>query len=253
MKKYIVIIGAKGFSGIYNKQQNNWNYCTKYTAYKTEDNILIKEDGYINITSEKNLSLELKNKVHRDMAILVNAEKENNNIIFKSIEDILDVDVHSKDIEEFINKQMQPVYFDDSTFGTFTLDRTINTWITTINYNGGNIRIYLDSKEQIKICHDLFKNIDNVLEKAYEVIAKDLLEVANDWYEDTWEEEGNNPEDFVYLNKKSFSEKITLCEIAIEEGNSFSLWFDDGNIFLGHVIVAYFDKEKQAEYAEFMG
>jgi hypothetical protein len=74
---------------------------------------------------------------------------------------------------------------------------------------------------------------------ARQAIASDLLDTYNDnWNghdeqqaDGTWAVVGNAP-----LSAEEFVAKMTLHSVSIDEGNSVTLTYDDGELFLGHYV-----------------
>lgn len=79
--------------------------------------------------------------------------------------------------------------------------------------------------------------------------ARELIEIARDWQEDG---EGEI-DDEARLSEADFARRIRLEEISIDEDGGFTAWFDDDNIFWGHVIMVSINADGEYEDAEFAG
>lgn len=103
----------------------------------------------------------------------------------------------------------------------------------------------IEPSEMIKRAEELFLYIEKFVGKAKVAIAGTLLDYKNDF----WPAYDENDETLDWdavdagkydMSKEEFIESITLCDIQIR-GNGIYCEFDDGDLFGGHRIHAYFD------------
>ena len=96
--------------------------------------------------------------------------------------------------------------------------------------------------------------------------AQSMIETAEDWEtdadydeaaEDTEDEDEESDEadeeEDEGITEESFAERITLSEITLEADGDANLWYDDDNIFLGHVIVVAVNADRAFTDAQMMG
>ena len=128
----------------------------------------------------------------------------------------------------------KPVTFDDDLFGTFTLDRRINSFDADTAWNGKKICLSLSLKEKeddphryLETAKQLWADQKNWAAKINDFAAEELLELKNfSWLDDNEEE----------VTKTEFLLKMKLETITINSDGSFTFWHDDGNLFFGHSI-----------------
>ena len=81
-----------------------------------------------------------------------------------------------------------------------------------------------------------------------EFAAKSLTDCANDWLQDSLEDD----EEFVEITEEKFAERMVLNSIGFDE-NGFEVFYDDDDMFWGHCILVYGTLENGIEEAEIAG
>ncbi len=61
--------------------------------------------------------------------------------------------------------------------------------------------------------------------------AKELTSLANEWLADDEENEDAQP-----ITEDTFAKRITLSEISIAPNGSFAAYYEDDDMFWGHVV-----------------
>ncbi|MGN8230859.1 DUF2262 domain-containing protein [Paenibacillus polymyxa] len=130
---------------------------------------------------------------------------------------------------------------------------TYNEDYTALEANEGKIHWRLDVKngsvdvaEMIKRAEELFLCLADFDRKAKEAIAGELIEYKNDFWPEYDENDENLNWDAVDAGEynttnEKFQESITLYDIELNT-NEIYCEYDDGDLFGGHRIHAYFDK-----------
>lgn len=234
LEKYNIMIGESGVGGLGNP------VCTTvliYIGYTGEDGTVIKKRGRVLIPCSDEEYKNYRNFAKQYSIVQVlgkKIERDNSDSPDFEVEQVLNWSVKPTILEEeFLKKEKAPVQFFDETFGEFVLDKTVNWFEGKVVLKGKLIRVTLDEKEDISTLYEIGKDFDNFFNKASEYASKELLDLGNDWYYDSWEGE---EEDFIPLTLETFQEKISLQSIGLTEDGKFNLWYSDGDIFLGHVI-----------------
>jgi len=75
--------------------------------------------------------------------------------------------------------------------------------------------------------------------------AGKMFELAEDWHEEDEEPEA--------ITAASFAGRITLSEITFDSSGEASLWYNDGDVFAGHVIVVSVDANQAFTDVQMMG
>ena len=81
-----------------------------------------------------------------------------------------------------------------------------------------------------------------------EFAAKSLTDCANDWLQDSLEDD----EEFVEITEERFAGRMVLNSIGFDE-NGFEVFYDDDDMFWGHCILVYGTLENGIEEAEIAG
>ena len=67
-----------------------------------------------------------------------------------------------------------------------------------------------------------------------ELAAKNLTELANNWLSQD-EESARDPET-APITEEEFAQRILLTEVSVSPGGRFTAWYEDDDMFWGHVI-----------------
>ena len=94
------------------------------------------------------------------------------------------------------------------------------------------------NKKSADIIKKIFANKKDVDKKVKDYISENMLEDANSW----------NDDDKPHISKEEFIKLITLTSITIIYENNITFYFDDGDIFSGHVIAV--DSDYDFNFAE---
>jgi hypothetical protein len=97
-----------------------------------------------------------------------------------------------------------------------------------VQYKG--IEYQIESRESIPNAHKIAAELERYVSEAKHYAVQKLLARKNE----NWTDE-NDPSVKTPITSEQFIERITLESISIgEDFNTF--WFDDGQLFFGHVI-----------------
>jgi hypothetical protein len=143
-----------------------------------------------------------------------------------SVKDDAELDAVAEELKK-------PVVVSTRQFGELTLDRRINWFDGTTNWNAQSIQIRFEPDRDGGISAAL-RTADalwdaqldwkrKVVKKAIEC----LLPVKNE----NWLEDDEPP-----LTAEEFTSRMTLKTISIYRDGHFSFWHDDGDLFWGHAI-----------------
>ena len=80
----------------------------------------------------------------------------------------------------------------------------------------------------------LYTNLKEWDQKVRYFAAKELTILANDWIMDSVEEGEEEPED---ITKDEFMRRMRISELAVESDGGLTLYYNDDNMFWGHVIL----------------
>jgi hypothetical protein len=131
-------------------------------------------------------------------------------------------------------------------FGTLRYDENLDSWTCSTKFQGKKIKLDIavekDSKfEPLDRIKDILKNLE--VYSFHTIAADHLLSL----YNDSWNEKKTD------LTHKKFASKIELTSITIETDGEASIWFKDGNLFLGHLICVSLDPHYKVRNVGIMG
>jgi hypothetical protein len=149
------------------------------------------------------------------------------------LDSIIGPDTSDPELNACARELQKPVTFEDSTFGTFTLDRRINWFETQTEWNGNRINLYLDAEKDSEIqdalttARSLWQDLGSWTKKIQDYAVNELLELKNE----TWL--AKNEEE---ITADQFKSRMTLDSITVSPDGDFEFLHNDGDLFYGHAI-----------------
>ncbi len=128
--------------------------------------------------------------------------------------------------------QTAVVSIDDEKFGRFILDRALDWYVAKTEWNGQQIALSIDAEgnddvaASIAQAKQFWLNEDVWLDRLKHCAADHLLELANDWNQESSE-----------ISRPEFMRRMTPDSIIMNSDADFSVYFEDGDLFWGHVII----------------
>ena len=134
--------------------------------------------------------------------------------------------------------------------GELTFDANLDWWQTRMEVGGVELRVDIsvdpsvDPEPAFDAAADVVARIDPAALAAY--AASKLLDLHND----TWRDDEDGPP----IDAATFAARLTPVSLSIElDGAGAMLWFDDGDLFYGHVVHVELDAQLQPVDASFSG
>jgi len=170
------------------------------------------------------------------------------------VTEVLEEGATSPALDEILTEYRKPVILQDEVLGELEFDKSLSSFEGHVTWKGEEIIIYLDvdqeDKETWTEAGDAMKQFvaeQDKWDKAMrEFSANELTSLANDWQS---REDRNAPA----ITKGGFSKRIILQSIAMSSDGSFSVYYDDDGMFLGHVIMVDGNIETGVETADIGG
>ncbi|MEI0487936.1 DUF2262 domain-containing protein [Brachyspira pulli] len=176
----------------------------------------------------------------------IRKEKDSSGLYMRFLlEDIIDTNYKDNDLNIILEEYSKPVYYKDEELGNFELDKSIDMFSKDIEWNDDNISVLFKNideevnKKSADIIRKIFASKKDIDKKLKEYISENLIEDANTW---------NDDDDKPNINKEDFLKLITLTSINIIYEDNITFYFDDGDIFSGHVIAV--DSDYDFNFAE---
>lgn len=151
--------------------------------------------------------------------------------------EVLEASHHDEELAQLLQKMLEPVLYEDKLLGEFALNRSIHTFEKYITWANEVGTLYFDQGEveemeaSLATAHALFNDQDTWSKKIRSYAAEELVELANDWLADDEDAELDE------ITEEIFVSRLTLSSITVSENGDFTIYYDDGDLFWGHVII----------------
>lgn len=157
--------------------------------------------------------------------------------------EVVEREAENPALSKLLEKYKEVVVIEDQDCGTFTLERHFNCFAGTVDWLGEDCHVTLECDEENGTTADLalaqFKNIYANLkewDQKFRVFAAEkLTELANDWQDERYDDEDG--EALAAITEESFAERIVISEISIDAAGDYEVYYDDDDMFWGHVII----------------
>ena len=134
--------------------------------------------------------------------------------------------------------------------GELTFDANLDWWSTRMEISGAELRVdvsvdpSVDPAPAFDVAADIVRRVEPATLAAY--AASQLLDLHND----TWRDDDDGPP----IDAATFAARLTPTSLTIElDGEGATLWFDDGDLFWGHIVHVGLDAQLQPVDASFSG
>lgn len=156
-----------------------------------------------------------------------------------AVTEVLEPSVSCTELEAVLEEYNKPVVIEDKVLGTLTLNREFNMFETNFSWNGKAVSLALEVNPESKSSWSRTRTAAKKLVAELEVwdkamrefAAKKLTALANDWLA---EDEANK--DTELITEEVFAQRITLSELTITSGGSFTAYYNDDDMFWGHAV-----------------
>ena len=173
-----------------------------------------------------------------------------------AVTELLESSISCPELEAVLEEYNKPVVIEDKILGTLTLNREFDMFETNFSWNGVEISLALEVNPESKSSWSRARTAAKKLiteqeawDKAMrEFAAKKLTELANDWLVEGEENKVTEP-----ITEEIFAKRITLSELAITSGGSFTAWFDCDEMFTDHAVTVYGSLKKGLKTANIEG
>ena len=150
---------------------------------------------------------------------------------------VLEENAPNEKLEALKEYYAKPISIENE-LGSFALDREFSWFEGIVNWNGVEAHVYLETDEEdgdtakqaMKVLKRVVDNIVGNDIKYREFTAEELTELANEWM-DTSDEI-----DTEEITKEIFMKRMEISEIMVSSNGSLSLFYNDDDMFWGHVI-----------------
>ena len=172
---------------------------------------------------------------------------------------VLEENVPCPALEAIWAEYTKPILLKDEVLGTLTLDRELSMFDGACQWMGSEVRISLDVDMEKKTSWTRAVNVMKKLladqetwDKALRAMAAQKLTVrANEWLADN--DQTNRDPEKDPITEEEFARRIFLTDFSVSPGGRFTAWFEDDDLFWGHVITVDGTLKKGAVDADIQG
>lgn len=172
---------------------------------------------------------------------------------------VLEASVRCPALEKLWADYTKPIVIDDEVLGTLTLDREMSYFNGICKWMGKDIKISLDVDAEKPSSWTRAKNVmkklladQNTWDKALRgLAARKLTALANEWLADN-EQTARDPEQEP-ITEEEFARRIFLTEFTVSPGGRFTAWYEDDDMFWGHVVTVDGTMKKGPLHADMQG
>ena len=156
------------------------------------------------------------------------------------VREVIKEDCHEDRLEEMLAEYRRPVKLQPEGCKELVLDKSLGMFSGDGIWNGEDCYINLDVDEEgaqtaKDACDTLKKLMDNCKEwdeKARKYAAEMLTENANEWAE-----EDDDNENEMEITEEEFAGRLIISEVCVSTDGDFEIYYDDDNMFWGHVVI----------------
>ena len=175
------------------------------------------------------------------------------------VTEVLEEGVPCPALEAIWAEYIKPILLKDEVLGTLTLDRELSMFDGACRWMGSEVRISLDVDMEKKASWTRAVNVMKKLladqktwDKSLRAMAAQKLTVrANEWLADNDQTDRDPEKD--PITEDEFARRIRLTEFTVSPGGRFTAWFEDDDMFWGHVITVDGTLKKGAVDADIQG
>lgn len=248
-KSYYILTGESGAAMISKSHKYYVISCTLIAAYDIEDDKLLKKTGIIRWPIsieeyEKQEALSEYFRTYKDGVIykirgrLVLNDLGDASILY--VKEVMESNVQGTKLDKKQEKYLAPILLEDDVLGHLKLEKSEGLFEGSHSMNGRIITIYVEVEwsqkrtweKPLAVARAFITNIDAKDQQAREYVAldKELFEEALECLDDDCEISFSTPEEFANALKGR------LKYIFVNQNGSYTIGYDDGNVFGGHEI-----------------
>ena len=158
------------------------------------------------------------------------------------VTEVLEEIVPCPALEKIWAEYTKPVVLEDEVLGTLTLDREMSFFLGTCRWMEKQVQILLDVDMENKASWTRVRNVMKQLVADQEswdkslraMAAQKLTTLSNEWLADNDQIDRDPKKD--PITEEEFARRIQLTEFSVSPGGRFTAWYEDDDMFWGHVI-----------------
>lgn len=163
--------------------------------------------------------------------------------------DVLERNCYDERLEAILKDYQKEIVIHPQGCGELLLNKSLRMFSGEGKWNNEDCIVNLDADENkqtadnaLKTLNILLQNQDTFDKQARKCAANRLTNLANDWAEDEYE-----------ISKEEFIRRISISELCVSLDGYFDIYYNDDDMFLGHVIIVNGHIEKGFDDASIAG
>ena len=163
--------------------------------------------------------------------------KENADLLLNKymLVEVVGRNLQNEGLLNVLSDYRKPVFIEDGQSGRFELERVYGCFSAVLPWNGGECNVSLDydgkdietAKKALAAFKEIYADIARWDRDFRDFAARKLTELANDW----------QPGGGATISEENFSNRILISEFSIDEDGEYTVYYDDDDMFYGHVIL----------------
>lgn len=157
------------------------------------------------------------------------------------VREVMERDCHEERLDAVLAKFQMPVKIKPEGCGELLLDKSLGMFSGDGVWTGCECLVHFDADdENAETAEDAWDTWRKLVaeaskwdEEARAYAAKELVDNANDWLYDSVEE-GEEVEE---ITVEAFARRLEISEVCVSTEGNFELFYDDDDMFWGHVII----------------
>ncbi|MCP3924202.1 MAG: DUF2262 domain-containing protein [Desulfobacterales bacterium] len=230
------LVDASGLSAGKAPPEEKWSINLSLVAWREEDKAVRNEDVVIYKQVNDDELKELQSKIDSNSLITFQGKICTNSPFGDTRALLVNYVGESTDNElaVILSEYTKPVEISDEVLGNLKLDKSVDWFEGTFEWNGTQIDIQLsldesgNPDEAIKTAKALIENMSVWTKKVIDYAVNELLDLKNE----NWLDEGE-----LKVSKEEFATRMSIQLITTYDDGEFEFWHDDGGLFWGHSIV----------------
>lgn len=160
--------------------------------------------------------------------------------------EVVERDIENPVLSQLLDKYKEVVAIEDKDCGTFTLERHFNWFTSMVDWLGKDCHVTLEcdgengttANQALSQFKKIYGSLREWDQKFRAFAAENLTEDANDWQDEGYDDgEEENDEAPAAITEETFAGRITISEFSIDAEGSYEVYYDDDDMFWGHVII----------------
>lgn len=169
--------------------------------------------------------------------------------------EVLEEGVKNDELAAVLAEYRKPVKITDAELGEFEFNKDWGVFVGRIDWLGESAGVHIDGDvddedtwaQGLQALRSLYDRRESNDRAWRAFAARELTALANDWREDSDDDDG------VEIIPQTFADRVSLSELSVDYESGFIAYYDDDDMFWGHVITVCGSEEEGLKAANIEG